>query len=71
MLNALCRVGNHDWFPLLASGWFRCSRSDCRAVAVCPGCLGAVPAGASVVHYCSAHRHLAAASLLPQERRPR
>ena len=69
MLNALCRIGQHDWLPMLVTGWFRCTRSDCRAVAVCPGCLGDVPAGASEVQFCSAHHHLAASLSLPERRK--
>ena len=49
-----CKAG-HVYAATMVAGWFQCTRIECGAVAVCPGCLGRAPAG-KAVYWCQAHR---------------
>ncbi|EFH81767.1 hypothetical protein Krac_2514 [Ktedonobacter racemifer DSM 44963] len=45
----------HQWIKVVGSvGLFHCS--SCLCSAVCPGCLGGMPAGHAPVTWCSRHR---------------
>ncbi|EFH89342.1 hypothetical protein [Ktedonobacter racemifer] len=55
-----CKAG-HVFTATMVPGWFQCTRSECSAVAVCPGCLGHASQG-NAIYWCQAHRGHAVAS---------
>ncbi|WP_201369116.1 hypothetical protein [Ktedonobacter robiniae] len=45
----------HQWIKVVGSvGWFQCRACSCSAV--CPGCLGGVPAGRVLLTWCARHQ---------------